>query len=183
VLIDLSLHLEEENPFAEGSPVAHLGHLGTHLDKDPAETVPLDRFIGPACRIDVSRVRKRPVEVEDLDVGIQVEPGDFLVLRTGWMAEAYPGPAYLRDHPELSWPSLEYLTSLRPRMIGVDAPGLGRPERHGRVDRFLREHGILVVENLANLEALTAGRFTVYCFPLALEGTSGVPVRVVAEVG
>ena len=182
MLIDLSLHLGEDNPFAAGSPVAHLGHLGTHLDKDPAASVALDRLIGPGVLIDVSDVRGRQVAPEDLDRGPAIEPGDFVVLRTGWMAEAYPGPAYLAEHPELSWAAIDHLISLGPRMVGVDAPGLGRPDRHDRVDRHLGEHGIFVVENLANLEALTVPRFTVYCFPLALEGTSGVPARVVAEV-
>jgi len=183
VLIDLSLHLAEDNPFVEGPSVARLGHTGTHLDKLPGESVPLERLMGPACLIDVSAVRGRRIEPGDLDGARIVEPGDFVILRTGWLAEAYPGPHYLSEHPELSRSSLELLAAARPNMIGVDAPGLGRPERHGRVDRYLAEHGIYVVENLANLEALEMERLKIYCFPLALEGTSGLPVRVVAEVG
>ncbi len=182
MLIDLSLHLEEKNLFTEGSPVAHLGHVGTHLDKAPGEAFPLERCIGPACLIDVSSVRGRRIEPADMDEARIVAPGDFVILRTGWVAEAYPGDHYLGEHPELSESSLRLLASRRPGMIGVDAPGLGRPQRHSDVDRYLARHGIFVVENLANLESLHAQRFRIYCFPLALEGSSGLPARVVAEV-
>ncbi|NOZ95482.1 MAG: cyclase [Acidobacteria bacterium] len=182
MLIDLSLRLAENNLFTRGSPVAHLGHLGTHLDTAPGEVFPLERCIGPACLIDVSSVRGRTIEPADMDEARIVEPGDFVVLRTGWLAEAYPSDRYLREHPELSESSLSLLVSRRAGVIGVDAPGLGRPERHGEVDRHLARHGIFVVENLANLEAVGRRRFRIYCFPLALEGTSGLPARVVAEL-
>jgi len=182
MLIDLSLHLRGDDPFAEGSPVARLGHLGTHLDKAPEESVALERCIGPGCLIDVSSVRGRRIVPEDLGEARDVRAGDFVILRTGWLAEAYPDPRYFSEHPELDQPSLELLAATRPAMIGVDAPGLGRPDRHTRVDRYLARHGIHVVENLTHTELLTVRRFRVYCFPLALEGTSGLPVRVVAEV-
>lgn len=181
MLIDLSLPIAKTNPFTTGSPVAHLGHVGTHLDRSPTQELHPDRFISTGKLIDVSAIRDRLIEPDDLANIAETEEGDLLILRTGWLAERYPSDEYFQLHPELSHEAVELIVSKKVNMIGIDAPGLGRPDRHSDLDRFCAEHDIFVVENLANLERLTADTFTIYCFPINLTASSGLPVRVVAE--
>ena len=181
MLIDLSLPIAEANPFTAGSPVAHLGHIGTHLDRSPTQELTPDRFICTGSLIDVSTIRDCRIEPPDLVNIAEIEPGDFVVIRTGWLAERYPSDEYFQMHPELSQEAVELIVSKEVNRIGIDAPGLGRPDRHSDLDRFCAEHDVFVVENLANLERLTTDAFKIYCFPINLTGSSGLPVRVVAE--
>ena len=49
--------------------------------------------------------------------------------------------------------------------------------------KALLGNGLVIVENLTNLEALPAEGFHVSCFPLAIRDADGSPVRAVAHVG
>ena len=48
------------------------------------------------------------------------------------------------------------------------------------VHRLLLGAGIVIVENLANLDKLAAEGMTVSLFPLSLKGCDGSPIRAVA---
>jgi kynurenine formamidase len=71
-------------------------------------------------------------------------------------------------------------------MIGIDAAGIRRAGEHAQTDQYCADHGVFVVENMANLDRLysAAGgaRFTVYTFPMNLQAATGLPCRVIAEV-
>jgi kynurenine formamidase len=49
-------------------------------------------------------------------------------------------------------------------------------------DRLLVTNGIFVIENLANLSAVTQRRFRTYCLPLKLENIDAIPARVLVEL-
>ena len=181
--IDLSLPLAADDRFLESFQVGRLGHLGTHLDIPRDRTLSPERFISRGRVADVSSVRERMIEPADLsgpDHPPPVNPGEFLLIHTGWLARMYGQPAYFEEHPELSDAAVEYLISLKPNLIGIDAPGPGRPHRHTRLDQRLADHDIFVVENVTGTEALLHRQFSVYCFPMPLQGFSGLPVRLLA---
>lgn len=58
-----------------------------------------------------------------------------------------------------------------------DTTDLARPAH----TRLLRA-GVVVVEHLANLEALPHGPFRFFAIPLAIEGAASSPVRAFAEL-
>lgn len=71
-------------------------------------------------------------------------------------------------------------------MIGIDFAGIRKPAEHHRADQYCADHGVFVIENLANLETLLAAAkgqtFIVHTYPVNYEGLTGLPCRVVAEI-
>lgn len=187
-------------------------HGGTHLDApihfaeghQTADELPLDRLIGPAVCVDVSRAcaanRDYQVSVADLEAWEEVNgriPDDtMLLLRTGF-ARHWPdlkkylgtekkGPAGVA---ELSFPGLapaaaEWLVrNRRLRAIGLDTASID----YGKSDKF-ESHVVLlgknvpVFENVANLDAVPARGAQVIALPMKIKGGSGGPLRIVAWV-
>jgi len=183
--IDLTLPLSGDDLFLKEYKVARSGHLGTHIDVDPSVSIPPERFISSGPLINLSSVADRLIEPSDLEQsqdGLDVYPGDFLLIHTGWLARKYGQPEYFDQHPHLSDDAVDWIISKKPNMVGIDTPGLARRDRHSDVDRHLATHDIFVVENIANLEQLRSAQFILFCFPLNVRGTSGLPVRLVARM-
>lgn len=181
MLIDLSLPISNDNPFLkEEMSVAKLGHVGTHLDIMNAGPINVERFISKGKLFDVSEVRER--QIEPSDFRNDVHEGDFVIFRTNWLKDTYGTGAYFKNHPELSQATIELLIEQKVNLIGLDFPGARRGENHRTVDSYCSEHNIFIVENIANLELITKSTFIIYCFPLSLQGTSGLPVRIIAEL-
>ncbi|MFQ5499835.1 MAG: cyclase family protein [Candidatus Zixiibacteriota bacterium] len=182
MLIDLTLPLKNDDPFLEHFALAKSGHLGTHIDKPVSMPMAIERFISPGRLIDLSIDDNAGIEEKIVRRATDIRKSEFVILHTGCLKRAYGTEAYFDDHPELSQKSVELLVSKEPNMIGIDAPGLARSDRHSEVDRYCEEHGVLVVENMANLELVQSAIVCVYCFPINADGCTGLPVRIVVEV-
>jgi len=184
MLVDLSLPLDADDLFLKEFEVRQFGHIGTHLDWNPDISLDLSRFISPGKLIDVRAILDNPVDIKALrpdSAGVTINRGDFVIIRTGWLARTYGQPEYFNNGPELTPPAIEFLASLQPNMIAVDAPGLARRDRHSQVDRYLAECDIPVVENITGTGQLPVSGFTIYCFPLTFTNLSGLPVRLLAD--
>jgi kynurenine formamidase len=123
-----------------------------------------------------------------------IEPGDVLLVRTGWGRRWDDATAYVGFASGVPGPGEEgarWLAARRPAAVGADtiaferlAPGAGHAllPAH-RV--LLVDHGINILETLA-LEPLAADGVRVFAIvvaPLPLVGATGAPVRPVAIVG
>lgn len=186
MLIDLSLPLNAEDLFLKKFEVRRFGHIGTHLDLSQGIELELSRFISPGKVLNVCEYTAGPVGVDVLQAACadaELEPGDFVIVRTGWLTRTYRQSRYFEECPELTDEAVDFLASRYPNMVGVDGPGLARRERHSAVDSRLAKHNIPVVENIAGTERLPIAGFTVYCFPLRFANLSGLPVRLVADCG
>ena len=124
---------------------------------------------------------------------IRAQPGDVVLIRTGWAQRWDDREAYVGHDSGVPGPGeagARWLAALAPRAVGADsiafehlAPGAGHAllPAH-RV--LLVEHGIHILETL-NLEELAYARVYEYLFvlsPLALVGATGSPVRPLAVV-
>ena len=99
--------------------------------------------------------------------GARLEPGDFLLLWTGGaLLTADAAPLLLRTGAGL---------------VGADAPSLD--DHPYPVHRALLAEGVLLAENLANLDKLGPGPVTCAFLPLAVPDADGAPVRAVAWKG
>ena len=167
-------------------------HSGTHLDAPyhfiaggkTLEQLALDKCIGPALVIDLSRVQPRElITVEHLAAYAQrIGPGSRLLLKTGWSARV-DLPEYRNDLPRISLPLAEWLAGREIALLGVEPPSVAdvnSPEELTSVHRTLLGAGIVIVEGLANLDALQQEEVTFIALPLKLEGGDGSPVRAIA---
>jgi kynurenine formamidase len=200
-LIDLSHTLSQDIPVYPGDPkpefvqvasiekegytdiVLKTGmHVGTHIDApfhminggDRLSMISLDRFVGRGVLIDA---HGRPELDRDLLMGAEIRDGDIVIFETGFHL-SFAEYRYYESYPEMTSKLAHELVARGVKMIGLDTPS---PDRAPfAVHKILLASGVLILENLTNLQSLHEIReFQIMAFPPRLD-TEGAPVRVVA---
>ncbi|MDR1637167.1 MAG: cyclase family protein [Treponema sp.] len=170
-----------------------VNHIGTHIetpyhlfrDGEDLSVIAPHRYCGPALAVDLKNLPpKSPISREMLiragENAGGIRPGDIVLFNLGY-SDKYGTPEY-GDSPYFSSQAIRWIVEQQVKMMGVDAGGVEIPGSEEHVNhRALFEKGILLVENLANLDRLPAGRFNVYAFPVPIKGMDSFPLRVVAE--
>jgi kynurenine formamidase len=168
-------------------------HAGTHMDAPvhfaagdgTIDRTPLATCIGPAHVIELRPCAPaRSIAVADLgSVAESFEPGQSLLLRTGWSAHV-DNPALYRDGlPRISEGLARWCVARRVRMLGVEPPSVADVNNLPEVTlihRILLEGGVTIVEGLTGLDRLVALRVVFGALPLKLHGGDGAPVRAFA---
>lgn len=171
-----------------------VSHTGTHVDAPlhcvpsgrAIHSYPVGRFVVPARLLDVRPQRARGrIDAPTLRRALKGTPlgrGEAAILRTGW--ETKRGrDAYLYANPGLTPDAARALASWGASFAGVDTANIDHPKASRLVaHEILLDAGVLVLENLANLGAIRADRFTLLALPLRLRGATGSPIRAVALV-
>jgi kynurenine formamidase len=185
MLIDLTLSITPERYRYIEQSGGREGHLGTHFDVMDKE-FPLESFRTTARLIDISGMRDREVEVEDI-VSHGLAENESVLFYTGYLEElGFETPAYWRRSAELSDAVVTYLIEKKVRLIGVDAAGAQKPKKHVAVDQRCADNNLFIIENMDNfgeLRKAAAGAFQLYTAPLKRSGLTGLPCRVVADLG
>lgn len=185
MLIDITLRVTPDMmaTASENTARSLVGHMGTHFDVMDKE-FPLDYTVREGVVFDASHVRGRDIETDDIDMH-QVHEGMFVAFCTGYIDEvAYGTPVYFKEHPQLSDALIGALLDRHVSIIGMDCAGVRRGREHTPADQRCADHGVFVVENLAQLQDVLAagGRFTARTYPVRFAGVTGLPCRVIAEV-
>ena len=135
---------------------------------------------------------------EDLDrtverQGVAPEPGDVLLVRSGWGRRWSEGEAYIGEDtgvPGVGEAGARWLASHGPRAVGADTIAfehLAAGKGHAVLPAhrvLLVEEGINIIETM-NLEVIAADsvhEFVLALMPLPLVGATGAPVRPLALV-
>lgn len=199
-IIDLSVSLNEDTPVYPGDPKTvikpagvfdkdgfndHLvsvgTHVGTHIDAPlhmiaggkTLDQIPIEQFVGRGCYIKVDG---------KFDLGAikqaDIREGDIVLFHTG-ATEFYHEPRYYSDTPEIPEDVARYLVEKRIKAVGMDMSG--PDEEPFPTHKILLGGGVLIIENLTNLDKLAGQEFTVYALPVKLE-LDGAPARVIAQV-
>ncbi len=193
-------------------------HVGTHWDA-PAhfladyaqrglfatEDVPLERLIAPAVVVDATdlrevatpgrspRVDAKPLAAIEREHG-RLQPGDAVLLRTGWSDDHYRRPPAGRGFAEAviageapPWPAFgddacRLLAERAIALVGFDAPSAGAFDDVAAAHRILLAANVVLVENLTGLGALPVRGATFAFLPLKLAGGSGAPGRAIGLV-
>ncbi|TLX66180.1 MAG: cyclase family protein [Thaumarchaeota archaeon] len=167
-------------------------HSGTHIDAPfhfienglKIDKIPLKRLVTDAvlCRIkkgaDKAITKQDIIEFENKHGKLQ--PNSTLIFATGWhknLLKKY----YFTKNPGLSIFAAKYLVKKKISLVGIDSPSIDL----GLDSRFLVHHqlldnGILILENLCNLEKISGVHFKLVVLPLKLKGATGSPVRAIA---
>lgn len=196
--IDALNHFGLEGRIWNGfTPEQHLGDKG--WKKTGAETIP--PIIGRGVLIDVAgakglpalaanhRVSRRDLEEALARQGVELQPGDIVLIRTGQMASFERAKEYLHEYPGISLEAAKWLVEAQGVMLlGADNLSLEAfpPERQDNwvpVHTYLlAEKGVMFIENIA-LEELARDRVYTFAFigaSLKLRGASGAPLRPIA---
>jgi kynurenine formamidase len=155
-------------------------------------------LIGPAVVVDLTHLQGSvPIRAQDLlrwesDHLVSIDADDIVLLHTGhshsWSA-GNAGSAYWQNGwPYLTSDAADYLASKPIRAIGVESLDPDWVDLESLATAQFTTHrtflprGILIVENLTNLDQIPCPRCQIIALPLKLKGCSGSPVRVVAVV-
>lgn len=187
----------EENGFAVQALTIST-HMGTHFDAPGhliegghlADTIPLERFVGPAALLRVGPVG--PLEVvtaERLEAcATALREGDIAVVETGWSKRWYE-PNFVNETPYLSLDAAHWLIRRGIKCFAWDAPmfmdpriDLGANDQE-LPDAIILKAGIPMIAPLQNLEEVRSQRFWFTGFPMKLKGADGSPTRCVAMEG
>jgi arylformamidase len=168
-------------------------HIGTHVDA-PAhfvkkgrfvDQIPLSTFICEGIILDFRDKEPRyQISVDDVKRQIgeslnnKSKRGAILLFLTGY--SSYAGMRKWFDYPELSPDACKYIVNKKFKAIGTDAPS---PDRDPfQAHRILLPKGVVIFENLVNLEKLVGKEFLFIGVPLPLFKGSASPVRALALV-
>ncbi len=161
-------------------------HGGTHIDGMMHMTVSgeyisvaaPEEFINAGCILDV---RNQAVIRAESGYAEMISANSAVLLYTGHAAY-YGRPEYFSDHPILHMDFCKLLIRQNVRMVGMDMPS---PDRFPfEIHKTLLKNGILIIENLTNLNKLLAPDikdFEVIALPLKIRADSSI-ARVVARI-
>jgi len=158
-------------------------HVGTHIDA-PAHMIlggkemhelPPDVFCGRGVVVDVRGEERVDIGYKDIRYR-KIQKEDIVLFCTGW-SKRFGSKKYFTGFPIMTEALAKELVKRKVKMVGFDAPS---PDRAPFiVHKILLRAGILIAENLTNLEKVGKAPFEVWAFPLKIEA-GGAPARVVA---
>lgn len=181
-----------------GSGLANAAPIGTRT----AEQIPLEQLMGPAVVVDVTGldpaepgtspvITPEVLLAHEADHG-QVQPGDVVLLRTGWDRHYLPGAAgsaYCHDvittRVSPGWPApdrplMQLLIDRGVRCVGTDGTSMGLAQDGAPVHLLGLGAGVAFVEALGNLGALpNRGAHFIFA-PLRVAHGTGAPGRAFA---
>ncbi|MFY9912524.1 MAG: cyclase family protein [Candidatus Sulfotelmatobacter sp.] len=169
-------------------------HTGTHADAPrhfipnggTIDEIPLEILIGPASVADFTDCRAlQEIEVKDLQQKLGAKVPPRLILRTGW-SEHFGKMKFYNEYPFLSENAAQWLVDQGVRLIAMDTPSPDNPAHSRGTAKDSPNHkvllgaGVVLVEYLVNLKAISASSVELIVLPLKLKGGDGSPARCVA---
>ena len=210
-VLDLSMPISPSTRVFEGypTPVIHkwatysddgykanfifmVEHTGTHMDAPShffegapsIDELPPEKFVSRGVCLDFSHKSARePVSSGEVEgelerVGARVGPGWYIIFRFDWDKRMGSGE-WLR-YPYLDSSVARLLAEKRVEGIGLDSPS---PDYSPfEVHKILLPKGIVIIENMSNLESVSGRTFDFIVVPLKIRGGTASPVRPLALV-
>ena len=169
-------------------------HTGTHIDApyhflkkgQKIHQIMTRRLVTEAILIKIRKgadqsITKTDIQKFEKKYGM-IDDGSTVIFHTGWQKNLKKKSYFLKN-PGLAVSAAKYLASKKINMVGIDSPSidLGKDSKFS-VHHILAKSGVLIVENLANLEKIHSGIFHLIVAPLKLKNATGSPVRAMALV-
>jgi len=169
-------------------------HTGTHLDAPhhflekgaKIHEISLKKLVSEAVLIQSRKkggesITKTDIQKFEKKHG-KIEGFSSVIFYTGWQRNLQK-KYYFTNNPGLSVSAAKYLASKKISLVGIDSPSidLGTNSKFP-VHQIFAKKGMLIVENLVNLEKIKSVKFHLVVLPLKLKGATGSPVRAIAFV-
>ena len=169
-------------------------HTGTHLDAPhhflekgaKIHEISLKKLVSEAVLIKSRKKSNEYVTKTDIQKfekkHEKIDGFSSVIFSTGWQRNLQK-KYYFTKNPGLSVSAAKYLASKKIGLIGIDSPSidLGTDSKFS-VHQIFAKKGMLIVENLANLEKIKSSKFHLVVLPLKLKNATGSPVRAIAFV-
>jgi kynurenine formamidase len=159
-------------------------HVGTHIDGPMHMTnsstllsdIEVNNFVGKACVIDASKTDNILWDDNYID---PIKKSEIVLFYTGH-ARYFGTEKYLSHYPAVEIAFAERLVKYGIKMIGIDT--LSPDYLPHPVHKILLGNGILIAENLKNLDKLLSYKeFEVIALPLKTASDSA-PARIIARI-
>ena len=169
-------------------------HTGTHMDAPyhflekgaKIHEISLKKLVSEAVLIQCRKksgesITKTDIQKFEKKHG-KIDGFSSVIFLTGWQRNLQK-KYYFTKNPGLSVSAAKYLASKKINLVGIDSPSidLGTDSKFS-VHQIFAKKGILIVENLANLEKIKSSKFHLVVLPLKLKNATGSPVRAIAFV-
>lgn len=163
-------------------------HVGTHIDA-PAHMIeggkkmhelPIELFFGRGRIIDTGNKSTLDINLlTRLNLVRNFAKDDIVLFYTGF-SKYFKEEKYFTDFPVMTEALAKELVNRKIKMVGFDTPS---PDKEPYlVHKILLEAGILIIENLTNLESLIeVEHFEIEAFPLRI-AADAAPARVIAQI-
>ena len=167
-------------------------HTGTHIDApfhfvkkgQKIDQIMPKRLVNEAVLIKIRKganqaITKTDIQKFEKKFGL-IDDGSTVIFHTGWQKNLNKKFYFLKN-PGLATSAARYLASKKINLVGIDSPSidLGKDAKFS-VHHILAKSGILIVENLANLDKIHSEEFHLIVAPLKLKNATGSPVRAMA---
>ena len=169
-------------------------HTGTHMDAPhhflekgaKIHEISLEKLVSEAVliksgknadqsitKVDIQKFEKKHGKIENFS---------SVIFYTGWQKNLQK-KYYFTKNPGLSVSAAKYLATKKISLVGIDSPSidLGKDSKFS-VHQIFAKKGMLIVENLANLNKIKLPTFHLVILPLKLKNATGSPVRAIAFV-
>ena len=169
-------------------------HTGTHMDAPyhflekgaKIHEISLKKLVSEAVLIKSKKkggesITKTDIQKFEKNHG-KIASFSSVIFYTGWQRNLQK-KYYFTKNPGLSVSAAKYLASKKINLVGIDSPSidLGKDSKFS-VHQIFAKKGMLIVENLANLEKIKSSKFHLVVLPLKLKNATGSPVRAIAFV-
>jgi len=169
-------------------------HTGTHIDApyhflkkgQKIDQIMIKRLVTEAVLIKIRKGSDQPITKDDIEKFEKkhgrIDDGSTIIFNTGWQSNLKKKFYFLKN-PGLAVSAARYLASKKINLVGIDSPSidLGKDGKFS-VHHILAKNGILIVENLANLDKIHSEKFHLIVAPLKLKNATGSPVRAMGLI-
>ena len=169
-------------------------HTGTHMDAPhhflekaaKIHEISLKKLVSEAALIQCRKSSGQSITKTDIQKFEKkhgkIENFSSVIFLTGWQINLQK-KYYFTKNPGLSVSAAKYLASKKISLVGIDSPSidLGKDSKFS-VHQIFAKKGMLIVENLANLDKIKSPKFHLVVLPLKLKNATGSPVRAIAFV-
>ena len=169
-------------------------HTGTHMDAphhflekgSKIHEISLEKLVSEAALIKSKKnggeiITKTDIQKFEKKHG-KIEGFSSVIFQTGWQRNLQK-KYYFTNNPGLSVSAAKYLASKKISLVGIDSPSIdvGTDSKFS-VHQIFAKKGMLIVENLANLDKIKSSKFHLVVLPLKLKNATGSPVRAIAFI-
>ena len=169
-------------------------HTGTHMDAPhhflekgtKIHEISLEKLVSEAVLIKSRKKSNESITKTDIQKFEKkhgkIDGFSSVIFSTGWQRNLQK-KYYFTESPGLSVSAAKYLASKKISLVGIDSPSIdvGTDPKFS-VHQIFAKKGMLIVENLANLDKIKSPTFHLVVLPLKLKNATGSPVRAIAFV-